>query len=82
MHWNVVRMTTGKIRSLSELPVSANTPSPDMRMRPCPICSKMAVKEFHPFCSKRCTDVDLNRWLNGVYAIPVPDDEEDDEGPD
>jgi len=50
-------------------------------MRPCPICNKMAVKDFHPFCSRRCADVDLNRWLSGAYAIPVADDEEDDEGP-
>lgn len=57
-------------------------PPEPRRMRPCPICNKMAVKDFHPFCSKRCADVDLNRWLSGVYAIPVADDEEDDEGPD
>jgi len=55
--------------------------APARRMRPCPICNKMAVKAFHPFCSKRCADVDLNRWLSGAYAIPVADDEEDDEGP-
>ena len=33
---------------------------------------------FKPFCSKRCTDIDLNRWLTGVYAIPVKDDEDED----
>ena len=32
-----------------------------------------------PFCSRRCADVDLNRWLSGVYAIPVTEDEEEDE---
>jgi uncharacterized protein len=44
---------------------------------PCPICRKPAVERFRPFCSKRCADVDLNRWLSGVYAVPVKDDEED-----
>jgi uncharacterized protein len=44
----------------------------------CPICSKPAVDEFKPFCSRRCADVDLNRWLSGVYAIPVKDDEDED----
>ena len=44
---------------------------------PCPICGKPAVERFRPFCSKRCTDVDLNRWLSGVYAVPVKDDGED-----
>jgi endogenous inhibitor of DNA gyrase (YacG/DUF329 family) len=32
-----------------------------------------------PFCSKRCADVDLNRWLSGVYAVPATEDEEEDE---
>jgi endogenous inhibitor of DNA gyrase (YacG/DUF329 family) len=44
----------------------------------CPICGTPAVNEFKPFCSRRCADVDLNRWLSGVYAIPVKDDEDED----
>jgi hypothetical protein len=38
--------------------------------RPCPICGKPSVREFYPFDSKRCADIDLNRWLSGNYAIP------------
>jgi len=45
----------------------------------CPICGKAVVAEFRPFCSRRCTDIDLNRWLSGVYAVPVTEDEEEDE---
>jgi endogenous inhibitor of DNA gyrase (YacG/DUF329 family) len=45
----------------------------------CPICGKPAVAVSRPFCSRRCADVDLNRWLSGVYAIPVTEDEEEDE---
>jgi uncharacterized protein len=45
----------------------------------CPICGKPAEATFKPFCSKRCTDVDLHRWLAGVYAVPVTEDEEEDE---
>jgi endogenous inhibitor of DNA gyrase (YacG/DUF329 family) len=45
-------------------------------LRPCPICEKPAEAAFKPFCSKRCADVDLNRWLKGVYAIPAAPDEE------
>ncbi|GLQ19060.1 DNA gyrase inhibitor YacG [Algimonas porphyrae] len=38
----------------------------------CPICRKReAVTAYKPFCSKRCSDVDLNRWLTGQYAIPT-----------
>ncbi len=45
----------------------------------CPICGKPAMAASRPFCSRRCADVDLNRWLSGVYAIPVSEDEEEDE---
>lgn len=33
------------------------------------------VEEFKPFCSRRCADIDLNRWLTGNYVIPARDDE-------
>ena len=48
--------------------------------RPCPICGKPAVAQFRAFCSRRCADVDLNRWLSGVYAVPGKADEEEDGG--
>ena len=38
--------------------------------KPCPICGKPTVEAYRPFCSKRCADVDLARWLRGDYAIP------------
>jgi uncharacterized protein len=47
--------------------------------KPCPICGESAVRRFRPFCSRRCANIDLNRWLAGVYAIPVREDEEEDE---
>ena len=37
----------------------------------CPICNQPAAKKYHPFCSQRCADVDLGRWLKGSYAIPT-----------
>jgi uncharacterized protein len=43
----------------------------DQPLRTCPICAKPAVFAFRPFCSKRCADIDLHRWLKGSYAIPV-----------
>lgn len=39
----------------------------------CPICGKDTHEEVRPFCSKRCADVDLGRWLNGQYAVPSQD---------
>ena len=51
--------------------------------KPCPICGKPSVEKFHPFCSARCADVDLNRWLSGRYAIPARgDDRSEDEQAD
>jgi endogenous inhibitor of DNA gyrase (YacG/DUF329 family) len=36
----------------------------------CPICGKPADDKFRPFCSKRCADIDLQRWFSGAYTIP------------
>ncbi|HEY4143112.1 MAG TPA: DNA gyrase inhibitor YacG [Pseudolabrys sp.] len=49
----------------------------------CPICGKPTDVALKPFCSKRCADIDLNRWLTGVYAVPVKevDDEDGDRPP-
>ncbi len=46
----------------------------------CPICSKPASADAAPFCSRRCADVDLHRWLSGRYAIPASEAEDDDAG--
>ena len=47
----------------------------------CPICGKPADPRARPFCSRRCADVDLHRWLSGVYAVPaIEADDERDEG--
>ncbi len=50
---------------------------PDGRL--CPICGKPVEARFRPFCSPRCKDVDLGRWLKGAYAIPAALPLEDDE---
>jgi uncharacterized protein len=51
----------------------------DVKTRNCPICVRPADERFKPFCSKRCADVDLHRWLSGSYAIPVVEEETQDE---
>jgi uncharacterized protein len=48
------------------------------RQKPCPICGKPAKEDSRPFCSERCRDVDLNRWLSNSYAIPGRKDEDED----
>jgi uncharacterized protein len=48
----------------------------------CAICRiRPQTEKYRPFCSKRCADVDLHRWLGGVYAIPAEADTEEDEMP-
>lgn len=42
----------------------------------CPICQKDADAKYRPFCSKRCADIDLARWLNEDYAVPSTEPED------
>ena len=37
----------------------------------CPLCQKQAVAPHAPFCSRRCAQLDLGKWLTGDYAIPA-----------
>ena len=46
----------------------------------CPICQDKTQDKHRPFCSLRCAEIDLQRWLDGSYAIPtqeVADEEEE-----
>jgi hypothetical protein len=45
--------------------------------RRCPICGKPAVARHRPFCSPRCADIDLGRWLNGNYRVETEEVAED-----
>ena len=46
--------------------------------RPCPECGRPSARDTFPFCSARCKDVDLNRWLSGSYVIRGKEDGESD----
>jgi endogenous inhibitor of DNA gyrase (YacG/DUF329 family) len=46
--------------------------------KPCPICGKPAIAASRPFCSERCRDVDLNRWLSDSYRVPAAKDDDED----
>ena len=54
--------------------------APLRKARPCPECKRPSSREDYPFCSDRCRNLDLSRWLTGAYAIPVVDDESKAEG--
>ncbi len=45
----------------------------------CPICEKKSDPRYRPFCSRRCADVDLGKWLTGSYALPSHSDDEADD---
>ncbi len=43
----------------------------------CPICSATSVMPHSPFCSRRCAQVDLGKWLMGDYAISASEATDD-----
>lgn len=45
----------------------------------CPICGEDGVKEFRPFCSKRCADIDLGKWMKGDYSVASQREDDHDE---
>jgi uncharacterized protein len=47
----------------------------------CPICGKPAHQDYKPFCSRRCADIDLGRWLKGSYVLPAGPAEDEDTAP-
>ena len=65
-------------------PKAARSAAPEPAAARCPICGKPTAAAFRPFCSKRCADVDLQRWLSGRYAIPIVEEDSglDDESSD
>jgi endogenous inhibitor of DNA gyrase (YacG/DUF329 family) len=54
-------------------------PNPPPRRR-CSICGKPASERYRPFCSKRCADIDLARWLGGTYVIQGGNQDADEDG--
>jgi len=48
----------------------------------CPICSRPADPALRPFCSKRCADIDLARWMSDAYVVPGGGADADEDGDD
>jgi endogenous inhibitor of DNA gyrase (YacG/DUF329 family) len=46
----------------------------------CPVCGRPTAAETRPFCSPRCRQVDLGRWLSGAYAVPTEEPPEEPSG--
>ncbi|MBI1243728.1 MAG: DNA gyrase inhibitor YacG [Alphaproteobacteria bacterium] len=45
----------------------------------CPMCKRPTVSAYRPFCSPRCKDEDMRRWLEGGYRIPTSEAPEGEE---
>lgn len=71
-------MPAEKPKNSSPKDASAKSGSEAKSTPACPICGQPRELAYRPFCSKRCADIDLNRWLTGQYAIPVEEEEPDD----
>lgn len=55
-----------------------NAPEQTRPKAKCPTCGAPLVPRYRPFCSRRCADIDLNRWLTGHYSVPVVELDSDD----
>jgi endogenous inhibitor of DNA gyrase (YacG/DUF329 family) len=62
------------------MPAAAKPPGDAPKvMGRCPICGKPASEKTRPFCSSRCRDVDLHRWLSGRYVVPGSENDEEEQ---
>ncbi|GAB3448751.1 DNA gyrase inhibitor YacG [Insolitispirillum peregrinum] len=62
-----------------------NDTPPDLPVTPvrvataaCPVCGKPVEPRYRPFCSKRCADVDLNRWFGENYRVETSEEPTED----
>jgi uncharacterized protein len=63
---------------MTNAPPPANDNATNKAIPGCAICGRPRAAKYTPFCSKRCADVDLYRWLNGKYAIPAVDEADEE----
>jgi endogenous inhibitor of DNA gyrase (YacG/DUF329 family) len=59
-----------ELRRRESEPVTPNATAPRKPAGRCPICGAAAASRYRPFCSSRCADIDLARWLNERYSVP------------
>jgi hypothetical protein len=62
--------------------MGSSRPDPAPPAGRCPICGAPRDVHYRPFCSRRCADVDLSRWLRGAYVIPGGNSDADEDGDD
>ena len=62
--------------------MASSRPDRIVKVGKCPICKAVGDPLYRPFCSRRCSNVDLARWLGGSYAIPGGSNDADAAGDD
>jgi endogenous inhibitor of DNA gyrase (YacG/DUF329 family) len=58
-------------RGAKKTPTATGDVVPLRPAQKCPICRRPSTRDYYPFDSKRCMDIDLAKWLSGSYAIPA-----------
>ena len=73
-----------KIIMTEKHPPSSSSPASSavIATQTCPICAKATMKDYRPFCSKHCADVDLGRWFQQRYAVATQDSPQREEDVD
>ena len=62
--------------------MGSSNPGPLVKVSKCPICKGPGDPHYRPFCSRRCANIDLARWLGGSYAIAGAGQDADTDGDD
>jgi len=62
--------------------MNAEPTKPNRPVRKCALCDNPVAEKFSPFCSKRCADLDLGKWLNGSYVIEGSDSPSSEDDPE
>ncbi len=76
--WSSMEESRSNMADNENTPPTAAPMAP--ALKPCANCGKPAVARYKPFCSSRCADIDLGRWLKGSYVIPGEAVEETETG--
>ncbi len=77
--WSSMEESRSNMADKENTPRATETP-PAKPLKPCAVCGKPAQPRYKPFCSARCADIDLGRWLKGTYVIPGEPVEETETG--
>ena len=71
-------MTSFPEMAIRQIPMEGQLTETGRKAGKCPICGSESLKDFRPFCSRRCADRDLASWFNGGYSVPVVELDEAD----